>query len=151
MNDDARIRIGNKLKDAREYLGISQEEAAKIAEIPRSAISLIESGQRKLICVGSGGAVNQFVGARLLSQIIEYLGQVFSIGRGLHVLKRHRDSSNYFFASSNPGVQLHLRGLVDGAHAVHLWHDQWRRNGLDSRTPQHPGSLWEQLRSRYGA
>lgn len=51
MNDDARIRIGNKLKDAREYLGISQEEAAKIAEIPRSAISLIESGQRKLDAV----------------------------------------------------------------------------------------------------
>lgn len=49
--DDSRLRIGIKLKDAREYLGISQEEAAKVADISRSAISLIESGQRKLDAV----------------------------------------------------------------------------------------------------
>jgi len=48
MTDDARIEIGAKLKQARDYLNISQEEAAEAANIPRSAISLIESGQRKL-------------------------------------------------------------------------------------------------------
>lgn len=48
MPDEIRERIGLRLKDAREYLCISQEEVAKILGISRSAISLIESGQRKL-------------------------------------------------------------------------------------------------------
>lgn len=47
-NDDPRTMIGARLKEAREYLGISQEEAANTAKVPRSAISLIESGQRRL-------------------------------------------------------------------------------------------------------
>jgi len=38
MTDDARIEIGAKLKQARDYLNISQEEAAEEANIPRSAI-----------------------------------------------------------------------------------------------------------------
>jgi len=48
LNSDARIVIGTKLKEAREYLDISQERAAKETGINRSALSLIESGQRKL-------------------------------------------------------------------------------------------------------
>lgn len=48
MSNDARAVIGARLKQAREYLGISQEDAANVAKTPRSAISLIESGQRKL-------------------------------------------------------------------------------------------------------
>ncbi len=48
MNDETRGKIGSRLKKAREYLGISQEEASNVANIPRSAISLMESGQRKL-------------------------------------------------------------------------------------------------------
>ena len=48
MKDETRKEIGSRLKEAREYLGISQEESSKEANIPRSAISLIESGQRKL-------------------------------------------------------------------------------------------------------
>ena len=48
MNEDPRLTIGRRLKEAREYLGLSQEEAASFAKIPRTAISLIESGQRKL-------------------------------------------------------------------------------------------------------
>jgi len=48
MKDTARKQIGSRLKEAREYLGLSQEEASNIAKISRSAISLIESGQRKL-------------------------------------------------------------------------------------------------------
>ena len=40
--------LGTKLKEAREYLGLSQEEVGRILEIPRSAISLMESGQRKV-------------------------------------------------------------------------------------------------------
>lgn len=48
MVDQKRVEIGLRLKQAREYLGLSQEEAAKSAKISRSAISLIENGQRKL-------------------------------------------------------------------------------------------------------
>ncbi len=48
MNDEARKNIGLRLKQAREYLGISQEEASESSNISRSAISLIETGKRKL-------------------------------------------------------------------------------------------------------
>lgn len=45
---DERKALGNRLRDAREYLGLSQDEAAKVVGLTRSAISLIESGQRKV-------------------------------------------------------------------------------------------------------
>jgi len=48
MSEDPRVIIGARLRAAREYLSISQEEAASKAKVPRTAISLIESGQRKL-------------------------------------------------------------------------------------------------------
>lgn len=48
MSIEERNEIGSRLKEAREYLNISQEEAAKWIGIARSAISLIESGSRKL-------------------------------------------------------------------------------------------------------
>lgn len=40
--------IGARLKAAREYLGLSQQEVADQLQLPRSAISLIETGQRRL-------------------------------------------------------------------------------------------------------
>lgn len=43
-----RIRLGEKLREAREYLSLSQDEVSKIIGIPRAAISLIETGQRKV-------------------------------------------------------------------------------------------------------
>ena len=41
-----RRQLGERLREAREYLGLSQEEVAKHVGIPRSALSHIESGQR---------------------------------------------------------------------------------------------------------
>jgi len=41
-----RKELGAKLREAREYLGLSQDEVAKAVGMTRSAISLIESGQR---------------------------------------------------------------------------------------------------------
>src|SRR5690242_11073101 len=41
-----RAVLGTRLKEAREYEGFSQEEIAKYLGLPRSAISLIESGAR---------------------------------------------------------------------------------------------------------
>lgn len=43
-----RIRLGEKLREAREYLGLSQDEVSKLIGIPRAAISLIETGQRRV-------------------------------------------------------------------------------------------------------
>ena len=43
-----RKEIGERLKQAREYLGLSQEEVSKAVNMARSAISLIESGERKV-------------------------------------------------------------------------------------------------------
>ena len=41
-----RKQLGVRLREAREYLGLSQEEVANFLGIPRSALSNIESGQR---------------------------------------------------------------------------------------------------------
>lgn len=47
MHDD-RKAMGNRLREAREYLGFSQEEVATNLGVPRSALSLIEAGSRKV-------------------------------------------------------------------------------------------------------
>jgi transcriptional regulator with XRE-family HTH domain len=41
-------RLGQKLKKLREYLGMSQQHVAERTGIPRSAVSDIERGQRKV-------------------------------------------------------------------------------------------------------
>lgn len=41
-----RADIGARLKEAREYLGLSQQEVAHALGLPRTAVSLMESGQR---------------------------------------------------------------------------------------------------------
>jgi transcriptional regulator with XRE-family HTH domain len=46
--DIDRHRLGELLRDAREYLELSQDEVAKQMSVPRTAISLVESGQRKV-------------------------------------------------------------------------------------------------------
>jgi transcriptional regulator with XRE-family HTH domain len=40
--------LGTRLKEAREYLELSQDEVAKALNLPRTAISMVESGQRKV-------------------------------------------------------------------------------------------------------
>lgn len=41
-----RADIGARLKEAREYLGLSQQEVATALNLPRTAVSMMESGQR---------------------------------------------------------------------------------------------------------
>lgn len=53
MNDVADVdeewrELGSRLKEIREYLGISQQNVATATGIPRSAVSDIERGQRKV-------------------------------------------------------------------------------------------------------
>ncbi len=44
--DTERLALGAKLKEAREYLDLSQDEVARCLNVPRSAVSLMEAGQR---------------------------------------------------------------------------------------------------------
>jgi transcriptional regulator with XRE-family HTH domain len=45
-NPNERENIGARLKEAREYLGLSQQEVATALNLPRTAVSMMESGQR---------------------------------------------------------------------------------------------------------
>jgi transcriptional regulator with XRE-family HTH domain len=46
--DSERTEMARRLKEAREYLELSQDEVARELGVPRTAISLVESGQRKV-------------------------------------------------------------------------------------------------------
>src|SRR5213080_4062137 len=48
VKDADRKTLGERLREAREYLGFSQEEVATFLGVPRSALSLMETGQRKV-------------------------------------------------------------------------------------------------------
>jgi transcriptional regulator with XRE-family HTH domain len=48
-DDEAeRRKLGDKLREAREYVGFSQDEVATFLKIPRTAVTNMESGQRKV-------------------------------------------------------------------------------------------------------
>jgi transcriptional regulator with XRE-family HTH domain len=46
--DIDRKDLAKRLKEAREYLELSQDEVATALDVPRSAISQIETGQRRV-------------------------------------------------------------------------------------------------------
>jgi transcriptional regulator with XRE-family HTH domain len=45
---EERRRLGDRLREARKYLGLKQEEVAGYLKIPRTALTDIENGQRKV-------------------------------------------------------------------------------------------------------
>jgi transcriptional regulator with XRE-family HTH domain len=47
-DEGERRRLGEKLRQAREYLGFSQDEVATFLKVPRTAITNIEGGQRRV-------------------------------------------------------------------------------------------------------
>ena len=47
-NDLERQTLGDRLRMAREYMGLKQEQVAKHLSIPRTALTNIETGQRKV-------------------------------------------------------------------------------------------------------
>lgn len=47
IEDDRKV-MGDRLREAREYLGFSQDEVAKFLGVSRSALSNIETGSRKV-------------------------------------------------------------------------------------------------------
>lgn len=75
MNDET-IKwrdIGDRLRRAREYLELKQEEAAEAVGLARSALSLIENGRRKVDAV----ELSRF--AQVYGQSIEALTGVAEI------------------------------------------------------------------------
>lgn len=46
--DAERRHLGEKLRQAREYVGYSQDEVAGFLKVPRTAVTNMESGQRKV-------------------------------------------------------------------------------------------------------
>lgn len=48
---EARKRLGSRLREARMYLGLKQGEVAQHLGIPRTTLSGIESGQRRIDAV----------------------------------------------------------------------------------------------------
>ena len=47
-DDLERKRLGDRLRDARKYLGLKQDEVASYLKIPRTALTDIENGQRRV-------------------------------------------------------------------------------------------------------
>lgn len=47
-DENARRRLGERLREARKYLGLKQEEVAAYLKIGRTALTDIESGQRRV-------------------------------------------------------------------------------------------------------
>src|ERR1700733_2777137 len=47
-DETERKRLGERLRDARKYLGLKQEEVAAYLTVPRTALVDIESGQRRV-------------------------------------------------------------------------------------------------------
>jgi transcriptional regulator with XRE-family HTH domain len=46
--DDAYAAMGARLREAREFLGLSQETVAETLGVPRASVSAMESGRRKV-------------------------------------------------------------------------------------------------------
>jgi transcriptional regulator with XRE-family HTH domain len=47
-DDEARRLLGDRLREARKYSGLKQEEVASYLKIPRTALTDIEAGQRRV-------------------------------------------------------------------------------------------------------
>lgn len=47
-SDKQRMRMARRLREAREYLGLSQDDVAAVLKLSRPAITNIESGARKV-------------------------------------------------------------------------------------------------------
>ena len=45
---DRQKELGARLRESREFLGMSQEEVARRLDVPRASVSAIESGKRKV-------------------------------------------------------------------------------------------------------
>lgn len=66
-DEQARKQLGERLREARNYLGLRQEEVASYLKLPRTALSDIENGRRRV------EAIELTRLARLYRQSVGYL------------------------------------------------------------------------------
>lgn len=92
-SDDRRVQMAARLREAREYLGLSQDDVATALKLSRPAVTNIESGTRKVDAV----ELDQL--AELYRRSVDY----FLTGKGEEVSS---DESVAFFARN-------LKGLSD--------------------------------------
>jgi len=59
MNKD-RIILGKRIRETREYIGLTQQQVAETLSVPRSAISGIETGKRKVTAEELNSLANLF-------------------------------------------------------------------------------------------
>lgn len=83
-----RSQLAQRLREARDYLGLSQEEVSRILKVPRSAISLIESGERKVDVLELKRfadlykqPIEHFTGGSSKSSTEEFKGEVAHLAR----------------------------------------------------------------------
>jgi len=50
-DEEERRRLGERLREARKYLGLKQEEVAAYLKIPRTGLTDIENGQRRVAAI----------------------------------------------------------------------------------------------------
>ena len=88
--DDERQKLGVRLKEAREYAGLSQEVVFKITRIARSAISLIETGQRRVDALELkslagvyGRSVSELTGETVIEADVEEVEYLARTAKGL--------------------------------------------------------------------
>lgn len=81
-------RLAKRLKDVREYLGLSQEFAAQQTGITRAAISAIENGKRKVEAVEltSFAALYKYPVTYFLDGVMEEPSSVRAIARAATTL-----------------------------------------------------------------
>jgi transcriptional regulator with XRE-family HTH domain len=47
-DEEEQVRLGARLREAREYVGLLQEDVANALAIPRASVSALEAGKRKV-------------------------------------------------------------------------------------------------------
>ncbi|WLG56733.1 helix-turn-helix transcriptional regulator [Pseudomonas extremorientalis] len=67
VRQDERIQIGDRLRRAREYMGLSQDEVASVLGLPRPSVTNMEQGARKVDAI----ELNKL--AKLYRRTLDYL------------------------------------------------------------------------------
>ncbi len=85
MSDEARRRLADRLREARESKGLLQEDVASYLGVPRPAISQMENGNRKV------DAIELARLAKLYGQSLSYFSdgdETVNESSGIELLKR---------------------------------------------------------------
>lgn len=117
--DDRRVQMSARLREAREYLGLSQDDVAAALKLSRPAVTNIESGTRKIEAV----ELDQL--ATLYRRSVEY----FLTGKDEEISS---DKSVAFFARN-------LKGLSDKDLEEVARFANFLRSSPKDKTPQKGG------------